>query len=1083
MKKRSILGLFFALGFILIFTTPSVHALPGDDFKKEINTRLQFYATNYEAGNDGYNYAQFLVYMYSVEKDVNAILRVTGDFAITPEDISSVLGEAEYTNWVFDEIEETQIEVSDAVSVWTNKIVYDGISIQIKVNVVPYQNGGEIVYKATFEVLFKDTVSEETVHTQLEEIERLAKVYSLEESIEGANALSEEMANAEFNLKKVLEQSADPYETLLDVFGKESLFKEEEVASKTYEIYSGERSILATVSSCVNCKGVGDEQWIVLDMKMKNENNEEVAYYYDVFEKENFADVGINGLKAGLIQKNAELNDFVTQGDFASAYQVLQDMEALSEIYSEKINEDKTNAPTEFVLGAQFYAGLFEGYPLVETAFYEQQTFRKILYVEENETLEICTNNIDDDQNGKIDCQEEICAGQVCGTQIVVDENGTESSETLYCIAGACVPQEEDKSGGVVCGDGLCSEGETCQKDCGVSCEEYGSLQCAGNVMFKGVDANGCPLEPICIEGSGSCNLDADCEQPLCGKSECVLDQTSNQGKCVLTKLNICLQPKCTDGERMVCSTSGTEVVTAICKLGQWEETGSDCAQATEGTIKESTTGNQCTTSSECSAGMVCSAGACTFLATNTKQVTSSATFQTAGVELTGFVIDLSATGENVKSVGNPITGVVPEPSLENEDVLEKPTSLPPPRSYETAQPSTRLTGIVGTLEGEEIVIEAKYLPTQQPSETIYLDGAKEAVVLEAVYTTDKKNVAIALEFFSVGEKFGGIGTLLERYRTEGAEWQSRELTLLKQQTEKLSASLNNEFARWYLDEFLSSQNELSTKKQVIYDLYEYDQQQKEAMARIMENLKLVRIAEYENVANIDYTSTLGSIKSSESLRLVKFAGMKREVELPILKFEANLFYPAEYVKENLRVAMDGNLFLNSQKEREYNFGMTDEEKKKFASNKALQEQVAVLVAQTKDGSYDVEVSFVDSNGETLYNLFVSLEDPYSEHPIKMYPIASSEIPSGKDARIQVGFDALYNALQTSEEGSWRYTQGTGQGFSASRQIRLFMNWAETQTRLRSLRNAIDVTPNNNEIKDMFMEFLYTFADQNPGGD
>jgi len=1128
MKKRvEIIAVFL----IVLLALPIVFsATPSDDFKKQVS-RAAFYAENYEAGNQEYEYSKFLVYLYSVEDEIDSLLRLRGNVAVTTDDLTQILGDPEYTSWVLTEDEASEIQLEDPVQVWIGKIIFDGSLIQVKLNVVPYLfDNKDIVYKTNFIVVFKEDIDSEDLVNKFSEIETLAKTYALEPTVGNANRLTEDATNLEAVSKKVFEQSPDPYQVLLEIFGDEGLVKEQDVVVKEYEIYNKGKKVYAELSMCEGCKGVGDELWVLLSLRMENEKSQEIKYYVDKIFKEMYEEEGINGLKLKLIEKNTELRSLLDSQDYQEAYTVIKEIGVISEVYSKKINQgSNSEIINNYVSSLQFYSGLLEGYPLTKTSFYHEQIFQKLIYLEtEEDSKEICNNDKDDNSNDKIDCQEEFCSGQVCETKTIIandiDGQAYEKSVELYCISGECKEKETELlPPEPICGNKICEDGEDicsasftnctglnctatsdcsliyCPSDCTATCVDHPAIECSGKVIFKGEDENGCPLSPICLANEDACQSDSDCTQPLCGQKQCVIVQGETYGKCELTKLEQCSQPECVDGEKKVCSNTLEEIITEICSLGNWQKTGEVCSDSSNpGEVKKEPVGvKQCSTSSDCgyNESMACVLGLCKFVPKNQNAVLKQQKYSesTVGVGITGFVVDLEATGNNVITGGIGITGIVPEPESSNINVLNEPAqdTAVQAKIYEPARESSGVSitgGIRNPSEAESIVPpeedENALIKTGTGGDRELAQGVKEAFILEGVYRKDKKSNMASIYFSASGEKFGAISTLLDRYRAEGAEWQSWKLQSLQKERRELARTFNNEFADWYLNKFLVSQAEMSTKKNVLYEIYNYNFETQQEITRIMNGLKL-RTLKYtnEDFISMDYASELGVMKCSETIKEVQFPGL-RAVEIPVLSMDAVIFYPKYVIKESYKIALDGYGFPSASKERSYNLGLTDREIDKYKNNEKLKEKVKELMTTTKDGSFDMEVSFVSKESgeeELVYNLFVSLLDPDSEKPVKVYPMPKEEIPTGLDAKVTFDFDEIYSLLEFSEDGSWKYTLHPewDTAFRPRDSINLFIEWFKMQSKISNVKNSLEVSSitDQGKIKDVLMDFAFLLGE------
>ena len=293
----------------------------------------------------------------------------------------------------------------------------------------------------------------------------------------------------------------------------------------------------------------------------------------------------------------------------------------------ERRKQEKALRKQNYEERKQFYLSLFSSYDKKEYSFAQAEFKKRLIELFKEKGEEICNNNIDDNQNEQVDCDDDICGGKICGkgTETIQDENDTKEIEIdFYCIAGECKAKEQIiETKEIVCGNHICEGNETietCTEDCAL-CPQYAPIECSGRVIFSGIDEKNCSLEPTCIEEQ-TCSVNEDCEF-LCGEGECV------EGKCQVKELTECSEQQCVDGtQRTMNCESGGSIISSICSNGLWADTGLACVGVSEEAGGEETgeeveeeviigdvVGNQCTSLSDCGGeNDVCSNGQCVAL-------------------------------------------------------------------------------------------------------------------------------------------------------------------------------------------------------------------------------------------------------------------------------------------------------------------------------------------------------------------------------------------------------------------------------------------------------------------------------------
>ncbi len=525
---------------------------------------------------------------------------------------------------------------------------------------------GVIVYRLNFNVEFKRPEDQLNIQDKISEIQQLAQEFNSDPSNENAEKLAKESVNAERAFESYIRQGQNQCIDLMNsIFGSENQRGTEKLIVKEIVFYSGEDfESIARLEMCDDCEWswIGLNFWV--EARGFNTQEEEQGLHSS---PEEYRNLEFEGFEIKVKELLEEYKNALVERDFKKANRISQSFWALNDAWSqssndvwqdiEKIFEAKRQSMTQeqqneyysnygWVKDEQekrkmireivqqnyekrkaFYKNLFSSYELKKEFYYEQVSFEKRLVEEFKEFgEEICSNNIDDNNNEQIDCAESQCGGKFCGKETVEVTEGNETitkTVDLYCIAGTCQIKEEIIDMNVsICGNNICEEGEatntqqngTCGQDC-ITCLEYPPLECAGRVIFSGQDEQGCPLQPICFEEEAiTCIVDEDCEDPLCGDATCV------EGVCQVLTLTECRESECIDGqEKTEHCNSGESITVGVCIDGLWSETGVECESGevseTEEIIEEEVVDTECSVRSDCGGeNDVCSNGRCVTL-------------------------------------------------------------------------------------------------------------------------------------------------------------------------------------------------------------------------------------------------------------------------------------------------------------------------------------------------------------------------------------------------------------------------------------------------------------------------------------
>ena len=1110
-------GVVFAICFVSLMIFGVQLAAAG--IEEEIN-KITYYAESYETGN--INYAQLMVYMAAARNDIEGVLHTSGDRKPLDEtQLKAVLGEpTETTGWAWSNKEQKEKKIGKDAPGW-RKVIFDGKKLQIMLEAWPQiaekDNEQVLYYGLHFSTRFKEPDEGENLDLNVDEITSLAEKFKIDSSDDNANALVDAIIEAEKPVQSYLQENSQKCENILNkLIGSSYRRDSRETIVREIKIYQGDDfESQARLEFCEDC----DWTWINFDIhswERNNFGNDEVRetdferyrdYSSDKF-KEAIREAVEEYRNANNIQeaysierKIRELHNSWMQSTNDVHEEVEKAMqERRQEITSpediekydfedsrrdfEQIAKDLQKKRAEEI--KDFYTQLFSSYEQREYR-YTQIDYERRLVEQFESAGEMCSNKIDDNSNGEIDCADSFCAGQVCGSAIVKEKRGEEEVDVardMFCIERECKLEEAPLEKEPICGNNICEDNEieSCSQDC-TQCPEHEPIACEGNVIFKGKDDKGCPLEPICIQQATTCSVDSDCSQPLCGSASCV------EGECKTVQLTECREEECVTGEREVTGCiSGEELVVKLCVDGLWEDTGQQCAA---GEHEQAETEEQAETYDECSARSdcggendVCSNGQCVVLpevitedieeiveeivqespAEETEETeTLTGNFILGIKKFTGFVLNGFDTNEGNTGETESTEGTTQENSSGENIIPENVQTSPEEPVIEENNQEEQEN------EEEERREENQPQPESRQAGVFSLFG---------MCRVSKERSEGFASYNGWGNPFEKIQRLKEKsFRHGNSDWCKRELASSLIQRKELESSLNEEFAKWFFEDYLAnSADEWEKRSSGIYEIYWRDI---ELSQRIAESAKCagMEIDEF-NLINFEYDTEYGRIKFWEEIKKAEIPRANGEVNLVSPYMTIWIFPSKEFLVSEFRKAMENEKFPGPREsiEDEHEGLLEEKDKEQIKSDEKLIGKLTDFI--DKYGEQDkavISAQLVDyTNNNVVLNLYVLLD---KENIIQVKPILQEKMPK-ENIKVEVDFDKFYSMMEgiqkdvkddRTERPPWDKSSGPAEGFNNVK------NGVKVWLKVQGVINSAKVTPASAEsdIKGLIKTFMW----------
>ena len=267
------------------------------------------------------------------------------------------------------------------------------------------------------------------------------------------------------------------------------------------------------------------------------------------------------------------------------------------------------------------------------------------------------------------------------------------------------------------------------------------------------------------------------------------------------------------------------------------------------------------------------------------------------------------------------------------------------------------------------------------------------------------------------GEPFSKLEPLKQKYYSGGqTEWCKYELENLEKQRAEFEKGFNQEFVKWFFEDYLaSSAEDWEQHVSGIFELYWKNVDNIRQTAKMMD-CSGVKEFSTANLISVQYESEYGRIEYWEELKVVnmpEFDNKEVTIISPYMKFW--IFPPKEFLKYEMKELMVAGEFPGSPEdkmERKNQEGLTEEEKQAIKMNEAFMNKIK-KISEKYGGNLDLVVQLKDfETNEVVFNLYVQINE---NDIITVQPMLPEQIPQ-EDARIEVDFQEVYDLIYTTQK-------------------------------------------------------------------
>ena len=329
------------------------------------------------------------------------------------------------------------------------------------------------------------------------------------------------------------------------------------------------------------------------------------------------------------------------------------------------------------------------------------------------------------------------------------------------------------------------------------------------------------------------------------------------------------------------------------------------------------------------------------------------------------------------------------------------------------------------------------------------------------------------------GDEFRDFHIIKQNYYTNGnADWCEEDLKNLERQRKELEKSLNQEFATWFFEKYVSnSADDWEKHISGIFELYWRDVDISRQMAERMKCLKRDSLPEH-NLINFKYETDYGSVEFWEEIKTAKINENEEEAEIISPYMKIWLFPSRDFFKAEMKKSMETHKLPGPPEEEQRN-KLSEDEKRELREDEEFMDRIRSF----NENGENLVIQFKDfDTNEVVFNIYMRINE---QELIYFEPMPPSEIPA-EDVKVELDINKLLDIIEYSETGRVELESPPWDRQPRVGTIKNVIDSARMFFMFRSLMNSAVVTPQSAKEDSLFFVrnfFEVVMGDENRGSE